>query len=214
LQKAGISLGLFLIFSCAANAEKALRTPPLLDTKFVACSSGLAPHTRNVRLFARESMRHDVGPYSVLLPGYSTNKTDSGHDSYAPLRIEACRGDTLQIALVNQLPAAYYQPDTNLHTHGLIVTPTPDKPGPAGDYIFLQVSPGETENYRIPIPSDLPGAMFGKSTQKQPYPSGLYWFHAHRHMFARGQVQGGGHGRAGGTNANRGYRSRLREEPR
>lgn len=72
-----------------------------------------------------------MGPYSVLLPGYSTNKTDSGHDSYAPLRIEACRGDTLQIALVNELPAAYYQPDTNLHTHGLIVTPTPDKPGPA-----------------------------------------------------------------------------------
>jgi hypothetical protein len=52
-------------------------------------------------------MRHDVGPYSVLLPGYSTNKTDSGHDSYAPLRIEACRGDTLQIA---QFRICYVRP--------------------------------------------------------------------------------------------------------
>jgi FtsP/CotA-like multicopper oxidase with cupredoxin domain len=33
--------------------------------------------------------------------------------------------------------------------------------------------------------------MFGKTTVPQPYPSGLYWFHAHRHMFARNQVQGG-----------------------
>jgi FtsP/CotA-like multicopper oxidase with cupredoxin domain len=107
------------------------------------------------------------------------------------MRIEACAGDTMRIDLKNRLPVKDTQPDTNLHTHGLIVRPTPDKPGPPGDYIFVDVPPGHTERYRIRIPQDLPGGEFGKSNVPQPYPFGLYWFHAHRHMFARNQVQGG-----------------------
>jgi FtsP/CotA-like multicopper oxidase with cupredoxin domain len=105
--------------------------------------------------------------------------------------IEACPGDTMRIDLSNRLPSNYAQGDTNLHTHGLIVSPTPDKPGPPGDYIFLDVPPGQSENYRITIPPELPGTMFGRSKVPQPYPSGLYWFHAHRHIFARNQVQAG-----------------------
>ncbi|HJX85590.1 MAG TPA: multicopper oxidase domain-containing protein, partial [Candidatus Angelobacter sp.] len=113
------------------------------------------PATRALRLIIRDSIRHDVGPYRVRLPGYATDIFDSGHDSYAPLRMEVCPGDTLQIDLINQLSVGYYQPETNLHTHGLIVHPTPDKPGPPGDYIFMAVPPGSTERYRITIPTDL-----------------------------------------------------------
>lgn len=168
-----------------------LRTLPLLDANFSGCPADPQPQQRSVNLITRESMRHDVGPFSVHLPGYATTPSDVGRDSYVPLRIEACRGDTLRVALKNKLLPAYYQPETNLHTHGLIVRPTPDMPGPPGDYVFLAVAPGAAENYRIEIPADLPGSMFGKTHVPQPYPSGLYWFHAHRHMFARGQVQGG-----------------------
>ena len=168
-----------------------LRSLPLLDAGFSGCPADPQPQQRSINLITRESMRHDVGPFSVRLPGYATTPSDMGHDSYVPLRIEACRGDTLRFALSNKLLPAYYQPETNLHTHGLIVRPAPDIPGPPGDYVFLAVAPGTAENYRIKIPADLPGSMFGKTHVPQPYPSGLYWFHAHRHMFARGQVQGG-----------------------
>lgn len=164
-----------------------LRQLPLLDAGFTGCPSKVVPHERIARLIARDSIRHDVGPYSVKLPGYTNRPSDMGHDSYAPFIIQACRGDTLRIALINQLPVQ----GTNLHEHGLVTPPTPDIPGPAGDYIFLELLPGHIENYRVRIPADLPGAMFGKTTLPQPYPSGLYWFHAHRHMFARNQVQGG-----------------------
>jgi FtsP/CotA-like multicopper oxidase with cupredoxin domain len=176
--------------SCAAlGAElEPLKAPPLLDKGFVGCPDKAAPKIRTIHLVTKDAVRHDVGPYSARLPGYST---ESGEDTYAPMRIEACAGDTMHIALENRLTSDFSQADTNLHTHGLIVSPTPDQPGPPGDYIFLDVPPGHTENYRIIIPRELPGSMFGKSKVPQPYPSGLYWFHAHRHMFARNQVQGG-----------------------
>jgi FtsP/CotA-like multicopper oxidase with cupredoxin domain len=178
-------------FSVLGAELEPLKAPPLLDKTFVGCPDTPVSRTRTIRLVTRESVRHDVGPYSVRLPGYATTLSNAGHDSYAPLRIEACPGDTMSIDLINQLSSADYQSDTNLHTHGLIVTPTPNNPGPPGDYIFMTVPPGTTEGYRIPIPSKLPGTMFGKSTVSQPYPSGLYWFHAHRHMYARSQVQAG-----------------------
>jgi hypothetical protein len=157
---------------------------PVLDAGFTSCPPTAAPHERIVRLIARDSVRHDVGPYSVKLPGYTRSPREVRHDSYAFI-IQACRGDTLRIALINQLPVQ----GINLHEHGLITPPTPDIPGPAGDYVFLELLPGHIENYRVPIPADLPGAMFGKTTLPQPYPSGLYWFHAHRHMFARNQCR-------------------------
>jgi FtsP/CotA-like multicopper oxidase with cupredoxin domain len=175
-------------YTVVAGELDPLKEPPLLDKSFVACAAKPSPEIRTIHLVTREAVRHDVGPYSVRLPGYST---DEREDSYAPMRIEACAGDTLRIDLANRLPSNYAQSDTNLHTHGLIVNPTPDKPGPPGDYIFLDVPPGHTENYRITIPQELPGTMFGRSKHPQPYPSGLYWFHAHRHIFARNQVQAG-----------------------
>jgi FtsP/CotA-like multicopper oxidase with cupredoxin domain len=110
-----------------------LRQLPLLDAGFTGCATTAAPHERIARLIARDSIRHDVGPYTVKLPGYTKSPRDMGHDSYAPFIIQACRGDTLRIALINQLPVQ----GTNLHEHGLITPPTPDIPGPAGDYVFL-----------------------------------------------------------------------------
>ncbi|HEY4918467.1 MAG TPA: multicopper oxidase domain-containing protein [Xanthobacteraceae bacterium] len=179
--------------SLAARAELApLRDLPRLDPGNT-CPVEPTPQTRAVKLIVRNSLRHDVGPFSVMLPGYATNASSPDSDSYAPMRIEACRGDTLAIDLTDQLDN-FYQPATNLHTHGLITPPNPDKPGPPGDYIFFEIAPGASASYRIPIPADLPGSMFGTSARQQPYPSGLYWFHAHRHTFARGQVQGGAAG--------------------
>jgi hypothetical protein len=144
LHKAGISLGLFLIFSCAANAENALSTPPgLLFRSRASC-------VRNVRLFARESMRMWV-PTACCCRAIQRTRptaamTATHHCVSRPAAGTLCRWRSSMNS-----PLLITNP-TPICTHmGLIVTPTPDKPGPAGDYIFLQVSPGETENYRILI---------------------------------------------------------------
>ena len=61
---------------------------------------------------------------------------------------------------------------TNLHFHGLHVPPT----GTA-DNSFLEVGPGESITYELPIPAD--------------HPSGMFWYHPHRHGTTAHQVSSG-----------------------
>lgn len=103
-------------------------------------------------------------------------------------------GDTLYITLVNSLPP---QPEpteqehnklngfnyTNLHFHGLHVSPT-GKKGEWGDNVLLTLAPRKvdadpspSEQYKIEIPKD--------------HPCGVYWYHAHRHGSVAGQVASG-----------------------
>lgn len=65
---------------------------------------------------------------------------------------------------------------TNLHTHGLHVSPKDTAAG-AGDNPFVTIVPGAEQHYEIPIPADHPG--------------GLFWYHPHRHGAVAYQVQGG-----------------------
>src|SRR5918998_489255 len=96
-------------------------------------------------------------------------------------------GDTLRIDLVNDLPPL--QPaghedhttdldrphewtTTNLHTHGMHVSPAGD-----GDNVFVTVEPGGRHHYEIEVPRDHPG--------------GIFWYHPHRHGGVTQQVRGG-----------------------
>jgi FtsP/CotA-like multicopper oxidase with cupredoxin domain len=81
--------------------------------------------------------------------------------------LRANPGDTLKITLVNKLNQA-----TNLHTHGLHVSPTKNSDNP-----LVMVAPGEAFNYKIKIPL----------TQK----SGTFWYHPHHHELSAGQVASG-----------------------
>jgi FtsP/CotA-like multicopper oxidase with cupredoxin domain len=86
-------------------------------------------------------------------------------------------GDVMNITLVNALTPesqSAYGP-TNLHTHGLHVSPLGNS-----DNVLLNIEPGETNQFRIQIPSD--------------HPQGLYWYHPHRHEFVQDQVFGGASG--------------------
>ncbi|MBK5288691.1 MAG: multicopper oxidase family protein [Acidimicrobiia bacterium] len=76
-------------------------------------------------------------------------------------------GDTLRITLVNHLSET-----TNLHTHGLHVSPSG-----SADNIFVMVPPGGTHRYEYRIPDD--------------HPSGLFWYHPHHHGSVAPQVFGG-----------------------
>jgi FtsP/CotA-like multicopper oxidase with cupredoxin domain len=163
-----------------------LRSLPVLDADFSGCMPRAPGTVRSMQLTARTTVRSDVGPYSVTLPGYARANSPAAQDSYAPFVIESCRGDELSIDLENGTG----QP-INFHTHGMIVRPTPNVPGPPGDYIYMQIDPGQQVNYKIDIPPRLPGNLLGRYPTPQPYPTGLYWFHDHMHGIAADAVMGG-----------------------
>jgi len=135
------------------------------------------------------------------------------------------RGSTLQILYRNELltadVAGRSQPtDSNLHTHGLIVSPKgtglegTGRDRTYGDCIVVQAStlgsgtPGHahgrpTQGSGDPSgdPCSLdPGATFTRTENgdihysyviPRDHPSGMYWFHPHPHGFSEGQVSNG-----------------------
>lgn len=82
-------------------------------------------------------------------------------------RIEARAGDTVQIRFTNWLS----QP-SNLHYHGLHVSPTGNADNP-----FLHVAPGEQIDYSFTLPD--------------AHPAGLFWYHPHHHGHVAEQVAAG-----------------------
>ena len=76
-------------------------------------------------------------------------------------------GDVLMITLRNQLDRP-----TNLHTHGLHVSPDG-----SADNIFVMVEPGREHTFEYRIPTD--------------HPSGTFWYHPHHHGEVASQIMGG-----------------------
>jgi FtsP/CotA-like multicopper oxidase with cupredoxin domain len=76
-------------------------------------------------------------------------------------------GDLLRVRLVNHLD----QP-TNLHTHGLHVSPHGN-----GDNPFLTIAPSDSFDYAIRIPPD--------------HPAGTFWYHPHHHGTVADQIFAG-----------------------
>ena len=101
---------------------------------------------------------HLAGRYTHAL-GY--NATSPG----PTLRVRP--GDELAVRLTNHLD----QP-TNLHTHGLRVSPLDN-----GDNPFLRVDPGTSFDYLIRVPPD--------------HPAGTFWYHPHHHGMVANQIFGG-----------------------
>jgi FtsP/CotA-like multicopper oxidase with cupredoxin domain len=88
-------------------------------------------------------------------------------------------GDTLDLTIHNSLgtPASPFPVDpnflvTNLHTHGLEVSPIGDADNP-----YRVLNPGETMHTVIKIPDDAA--------------PGIDWYHPHHHMATADQVNGG-----------------------
>ncbi len=79
-------------------------------------------------------------------------------------------GDTLRVSLTNNIDEP-----TNLHVHGLHVSPEGN-----GDNPFLAIEPGETFAYEFTLPSD--------------HPVGTFWYHPHHHGNVADQVFSGLYG--------------------
>jgi FtsP/CotA-like multicopper oxidase with cupredoxin domain len=76
-------------------------------------------------------------------------------------------GDLLRVRLTNRLD----QP-TNLHTHGLHVSPDGH-----GDNPFVSIEPGASFDYAVSVPAD--------------HSSGTYWYHPHHHGTVADQIFAG-----------------------
>jgi FtsP/CotA-like multicopper oxidase with cupredoxin domain len=102
----------------------------------------------------------------VRLAGHGTSAWGfNGTSPGSTLRVRP--GDLLRVRLVNHLD----QP-TNLHTHGLHVSPHGN-----GDNPFVTIAPGSGLDYAIQIPPD--------------HPAGTYWYHPHHHGTVADQVFAG-----------------------
>jgi len=98
---------------------------------------------------------------------------------YMPQTLRADPGDRVDILLQN-----YAVDPTNLHYHGMIITPTSESapalggiPPVNGDNIFLSVTPGTEFLYSFPIPAT--------------HPQGMFWYHPHRDPLLNTQISGG-----------------------
>lgn len=82
-------------------------------------------------------------------------------------RLEAKPGDTVRVNFTNKLS----QP-TNLHHHGLHISPTGN-----ADNVFLKIQPGESFTYEFTLPKN--------------HPAGTFWYHPHLHGLVAEQLFGG-----------------------
>ena len=123
-----------------------------------------------------------------MIPVHLRSYTGRGVDPHAPFvapTIEVSPGETVRISLNNKLPAdpsclAHDKPvnvphcfnGTNLHSHGLWVSPAGNS-----DNVLLSIDPGVSFQYEYNLPAD--------------HPAGTFWYHTHRHGSTALQVSSG-----------------------
>lgn len=177
--------------------ERAAVAKPILTEEAPAPLPGNTAPARGDRLLDLKIQYIDNQIYNPSTGGYDKvhlrGYTGKGVDPAAPYvspTIEAVPGDTVRITLDNQLPAGPQPGDpgcmpggqmpdiphcfngTNLHTHGLWVSPTGNS-----DNVLLSINPQTKFTYEYNIPSD--------------HPSGTFWYHTHRHGSTALQVSSG-----------------------
>jgi len=143
------ALGLSGSISAAPGASESLAPPPEIRSRNGVLETTITAAAGPVRMG------------DVSFPGFLYN------EAYVPPVLRVRVGDTMLIALHNNLPAA----PTNLHFHGLSVSPQGH-----GDNVFVHVHAGETFQYRVHIPA---------SGRQGP---GLFWYHPHAHGFVNTQI--------------------------
>ncbi|BBP74189.1 L-ascorbate oxidase [Pseudomonas sp. Ost2] len=161
----------------------------LKSTQAPEAAPGHAGTERRLDLTIKYTRNHIYDPATrqdvpVLLRSYVGTDVDPAAPFVAPT-INATPGDTVRISLNNTLPAdpSCTQPQTNpdaphcfngtnLHSHGLWVSPSGNS-----DNVLLSINPGISFQYEYNIPAD--------------HPAGTFWYHPHRHGSTAIQVASG-----------------------
>jgi len=184
-----------------ASDLQILRNPPTLQRSDSAKPANLAEAAAPAGLTAKaggeRALDLDIVYSDNSLFNPATGLRDRVHlrsyvgrgvDPRAPFvapTIEVTPGETVRITLHNKLPADASCTDgqsptntphcfngTNLHSHGLWVSPTGNS-----DNVLLSINPGVSFQYEYNLPAD--------------HPSGTFWYHTHRHGSTALQVSSG-----------------------
>jgi len=137
----------------------------------VSSSSGSAETFRNPRVVRSrdgvldatlriESARREVAGQTYVFPALYDGE-------YMPPVLHVNPGDVVRLEIDNRS-----REDTNVHYHGLNVSPLP-----GNDDVYLTIGSDTTYRYDMPIPAD--------------HPQGLFWYHPHFHPLVNHQVAGG-----------------------
>jgi len=137
------------ITGCSSVADNAFREPPVVSSRAGVLRVSLT-----------------AAPSTVSVAGHQA-MLDAYNGLYIPPTLRVHPGDTIRLRLTNALAEP-----TNLHMHGLTVSPRSNS-----DNVLLHVAPGQTQDYEIRLPSD--------------HPSGLFWYHPHPHGFSDEQTRNG-----------------------
>jgi FtsP/CotA-like multicopper oxidase with cupredoxin domain len=124
-----------------------------------------------------------VGPTLIVKPGDTMflslrNKLDVGDDP------PHCNSDEHSYDMND--PKNFCLNTTNLHTHGLHISPT-GKKGEWSDNVMLSIKPGGSEDYKLQI---LPAGDPEPENPASHYP-GTFWYHAHQHGSTSTQLASG-----------------------
>src|SRR6266851_2723102 len=137
------------ITGCSSVPAETFREPPVVASRAGVLRVSLRPAPSTV----------SVGGHRATLVAYN--------GLYIPPTLRVHPGDTIRLRLTNALAEP-----TNLHTHGLAVSPRGNS-----DNVFLTVAPGQTQQYESRLPLG--------------HPAGLYWYHPHPHGFSDEQTRNG-----------------------
>ena len=144
-----LSLILSLILGACSHADPGFQEPPTIESK-----DGVLQATLNAQI-----RRIEVGGVTVTTRVYN--------DLFVPPTLVVNPGDTMRIKLNNLIDE-----DTNLHYHGMNVSPlTP------GDNVFLTIEPQQTFDYEVHVPAD--------------HPEGMFYYHPHLHGLTEFQIGSG-----------------------
>lgn len=112
--------------------------------------------------------------------GSTTYTTNVYNGQFVAPTLTMQPGERFVLSVVNNMRATNVQPDsmirrTNFHTHGLVVTPSPD----SGDNVTHVSIPnrGGRHSYHFPVPAY--------------HTTGMFWYHPHPHELTSSQVAGG-----------------------
>ena len=199
LWLAAFMMGPHGVESAAAQArDRVVANPPLLEIqKGTVPKKTLLALPPSARLTDKKTLdlKIDYTPSEIFnggtgrwdkvnLRSYIGARVDPNAPYVAPT-IEVQPGDTVRVLLHNKLKADPSciengrDPDkphcfngTNLHSHGLWVSPTGNS-----DNVLLSINPGVDFEYEYNIPPD--------------HPAGTFWYHPHRHGSTALQVSSG-----------------------
>ncbi|MFC0597866.1 multicopper oxidase family protein [Streptomyces palmae] len=169
---------LLLALGAAGLAEGARPEPPrLTHTAYRPAAADVHPAARSAGPLLRDPpelvSRHGVLRATIVVERRKVRVGDrrlyatTYNGSYMPPTLRVRPGDRIDLTLTNKA-----DPHTNLHTHGLFVSPR----APSDD-IFVSIRYGQSYHYAYRLPRD--------------HPAGTYWYHSHAEMLAEPQVAGG-----------------------